>query len=110
MYDNEDAIDEYALRQLTGRAVCVLTHDGIRHTGILTSCGSATVVLNGERTSRPSKRTRKPKHQAEINAAEKAEPDSEPAFWGSLGLEPPLEVSSAKAVISYGQVKAVWPI
>ncbi|MFC4597146.1 hypothetical protein [Cohnella hongkongensis] len=111
MLEDDDSVDEYSLRPLFGRAVCVVTYDGARHTGVLTSCGASTLVLNGERTNRPVTRRRKSKPQAEISASEQEGPGySEPAYWGRLELEPPMAVSSAKSVISLARVKAVWPI
>jgi len=114
MFEDDYLIDEYALKQLSGRAVCVLTHDDVRHTGILTSCGSSSIVLNGERTARPAKRGRGSKQKAEISASETEEYASpSPSYWGNMGLEPPSGgsgISSSKAVISMGQIRAVWPI
>ncbi|OXS54003.1 hypothetical protein B1A99_27600 [Cohnella sp. CIP 111063] len=111
MFDDDYSVDEYSLRPLYGRAVCVVTYDDARHTGVLTSCGTSTLVLNGERTARPVKRGRKSKQHVEISASEYEEPiDSEPAYWGKMGLEPPMEINSSKSVISLARVKAVWPI
>jgi len=111
MFDDDFSVDEYSLRPLFGRPVCVVTHDLARHTGILTSCGDSTLILNGERTSRPVKRGRKSKPQAGISASEPKESNyAEPSFWGSWSIEPPIEISSSKSVISLSGVKAVWPI
>ncbi|RED64359.1 hypothetical protein [Cohnella phaseoli] len=111
MYDDDYSVDEYSLRPFFGRTVCVVTYDDARHTGVLTSCGSSTLVLNGERSARPVKRGRKSKIQAEISASEQETPYvSEPLYWGKMGLEPPLQINSSKSVISLEHVKAVWPI
>ncbi len=111
MFEDDHEVDEYSLRPLFGRPVCVITYDDARHTGILTSCGASTLVLNGERTARPVRKGRKSRIQAEISASELEEPEAtEPVYWGRMGLEPPMEISSSKSVISLGRVKAVWPI
>ncbi|MFB9277068.1 hypothetical protein [Cohnella cellulosilytica] len=111
MFDEDHEVDEYSLRPLFGRPVCVITHDDARHTGILTSCGASTLVLNGERTARPVKRGRKSKLRAEISASEEEDTEaSEPVYWGKMGLEPPMEISLSKTILSLGRVKAVWPI
>jgi hypothetical protein len=104
-------LDEWSLKPLFGQAVCVITMDDARHTGILTSCGATTLVLNGERTARPVKRSRKSKRIAEISSAEQETSGcEEPTYWGNMSLVPPMKPSAANSVFSLSQVKAVLPL
>ncbi|XID95855.1 hypothetical protein ACF3MZ_15580 [Paenibacillaceae bacterium WGS1546] len=108
----DDSFRDYepSLKRMQGYAVCVITDDDSLHTGILTSYGSSSLVLNGERTARPAKRPRRSKAQAEISAAGHGELDPEPLYWGKLSLDPPMPLGTEKAVISLNRVRAVWPI
>lgn len=104
------SFDENSLRPLYGRAVCVIMDDETRHTGILTSCGPSSIVLNGERTHRPVKRSRKSKIKAEVSTTKQEEPSApaSTAYWGALSFGPALEVSTVKAVLPLAPVKAVF--
>jgi small nuclear ribonucleoprotein (snRNP)-like protein len=102
--------DEQTLRPLCGRAVCVILNDDTRYTGILTSCGPSSIVLNGERTNRPVYRTRKAKIQAEENKTSTQKKASLSSYWGTLSLSPPIECSTIKAIIPMVPIRAVWVI
>ncbi|RED57259.1 hypothetical protein [Cohnella lupini] len=112
-YFNEDS-----LRPLFGRAVCVVLNDETRHTGILTSCGPSSIVLNGdrleraeiaERSLRPVKRSRKSKLHADVSAI-KLEEQTPTAYWGTLSIGPAIDVCKDKAVIPLSPVRAVFPL
>ncbi|TFE19521.1 hypothetical protein [Cohnella luojiensis] len=106
------SFDENSLRPLYGRAVCVIMDDETRYTGILTSCGPSSLVLNGERTRRPVKRSRKSKIKAEVSTTQQEEQtaSASSAYWGTLSLGPSMEVSTVKAVLPLAPVKAVFVI
>ncbi|WP_239618611.1 hypothetical protein [Cohnella mopanensis] len=107
MMDSSFSFDEDSLQPLCGRAVCVILNDGTRHTGILTSCSPSTIVLNGERTVRPVKRTRKSKAQVDISTIQSEEQSESTAYWGVLSAGPLMEVSSVKSVIPLAPVREV---
>lgn len=107
MLQSNFAADEKILRPLYGRPICVILEDETRYTGILTSCSSSSLTLNGERTLRPAKRKRKARIQAEEIAVQEEAPTSE-AYWGTLSLEPPMPpLNSARKVIPLAPVKKV---
>lgn len=110
MLDPELYTDEQTLRPLYGRAVCVILNDDTRYTGILTSCGPSSIVLNGERTNRPVNRMRKVKIQAEEDNASLKQQPSSTSYWGALSLGPPIECSTVKAVIPLAPIRSVWVI
>ncbi|MFC5403000.1 hypothetical protein [Cohnella soli] len=103
-------VNELSLQPLFGQPVCVVLEDDTRHTGILTSCGPSSLVLNGERTSRPVARNRKTK----IKAQEVTEPYEEipqpNSYWGTMSLGPVMPVSFEKAVIPLAPIKTVIPL
>ena len=101
------AADEKTLRPLYGRPVCVVLEDDTRYTGILTSCSSSSLTLNGERTLRPVKRKRKARIQAKETTVQEETPNSE-AYWGTLSIEPPMPpIHFARKVIPLAPVKNV---
>ncbi|WP_256759703.1 hypothetical protein [Cohnella sp. WQ 127256] len=105
-------INEDSLRPLVGRAVYVIMNDDTRHTGVLTSCSSSSIILNGERTARPVNRSRKSKMKVDINSLEldQRDRDAQPAssaYWGALSLEPAKDISTVKAVIPLAPIRAV---
>ncbi|MFC5469984.1 hypothetical protein ACFPPD_14715 [Cohnella suwonensis] len=103
-------INEKTLLPLFGRPVCVVLEDDTRHTGILTSCGPSSLELNGERSSRPTVRSRKSK----IKALEIPEPHEEipqsHSYWGSMSLGPALPIGTEKTVIPLAPVRTVIPL
>lgn len=107
--ESEFVFDEKSLRPLVGRPVCVVLDDETRHTGILTSCGPASIVLNGERTARPANRTRKTRVKGEASTSSVQDEELAPStsYWGAMSLGPPLKVNKVKAVIPLAPVRAV---
>lgn len=110
------------LRPLRGREVCVIMNDGARHTGILTSCGKSSLVLNGlavnwnsapaakavpgrKRSQRPIGRKRKANVQSGASPA--IEGDGEAFFWGDLSMAPSTEYTSSRIVLPLRTVEAV---
>ncbi|QMV41009.1 hypothetical protein [Cohnella cholangitidis] len=110
MLDSDYSYDEHSLQPLLGRAICVILNDGTRHTGILTSCNSSALVLNGERSGRPVKRNRKSKAQAEVSTVREEEHPPSSAYWGPLSFGPAMEVSKAKTLIALAPVREVFLI
>lgn len=103
-------VNEKSLRPLFGQAVCVVLNDDTQYTGILTSCGPSSIVLNGERSMRPVERKRKSKVKADVSTVKQEEQPESSAYWGKLSLGPAMEVSTVKAVIPLSPVKAVYRI
>lgn len=111
--------DEAQLRPLRGRVVSVLMKDGARHTGILTSCGKSSIVLNGNaatgpagRTSASSKRSRRSperNRKASVKAGPSAERElaAESAMWGALSFGPGSDLTAARVVLPVRAVEAV---
>jgi hypothetical protein len=97
--------DKQSLLPLCSRAVCIILHDDTRYTGILTSCGTSSIVLNGERTNRPVNRTRKVKIQAEEGKTSIHDHTSQTASGGTLSLGPLIEYSTVKAVIPFALIR-----
>jgi len=111
MMDDEFHVDVKSLRPFYGRPVCVITNDDIRHTGILTGCGPRALVLNGERSTRPAKRSRKSKRKVDVSAAFNEENGyKELPYWGLLSIDPPMLLDTSKSTISLSRVKAVFPL
>ncbi|RKP56085.1 hypothetical protein D7Z26_05385 [Cohnella endophytica] len=111
--NSEYGIDEGSLRPLFGRPVCVILEDDTRHTGILTSCGPSSIVLNGESAARPGKRARKSKVKGKVAASsfeEQTSPAACSSYWGTLDFGPPMEISSVKTVIPLAPVRAVFAL
>ena len=102
--------DKNSLKPLLGRAVCVIMNDHTRYTGILTSCSSSSIILNGERTERPVSRKRKFKTQAEVSTVNSKQQYPSSAYWGELSLSPAMEVSTVKSVIPLSPIKDIFPI
>jgi hypothetical protein len=107
MFDSMFKADEQSLLPLRGRAVCVVMNDETRYTGILTSCGPTSIVLNGERSQRPAKRTRKAKIQTEEKMIVGDQQNVSSAYWGTLSIGPSMELNTAKAVIPLSPIRAV---
>jgi hypothetical protein len=107
MFDSMFEADEQSLLPLRGRAVCVIMNDETRYTGILTSCGPTSIVLNGERTQRPVKRTRNLKIQTGEKMIAGDQQNATSAYWGTLSLGPSMELNTAKAVIPLSPIRAV---
>lgn len=97
--------DEKSLQPLFGRAVCVILDDETHFTGVLTSCSSSSLTLNGERSFRPVKRKRQAKVKSDDNIVEQGQSPST-AYWGKLSMEP-IERNTIKTVIPLAPVKAV---
>lgn len=108
------------LRPLRGREVCVIMNDGVRHTGILTSCGKSSIVLNGlivNRKSSPDvkaipgrKRSRRPigrNREANVQSDSSVKGKEAASYWGGLSMAPNTEYTSSKIVLPLGTVEAV---
>ncbi|TVX98612.1 hypothetical protein [Cohnella terricola] len=111
MKDDKFLVDEQSLRPFRGRAVCVITNDDIRHTGVLTGCGPKSLVLNGERSARPAKKTRKTKRKVDVSAVTNEQSGFEELpYWGQLSIDPPTLLDMSKSTISLSRIKAVFPL
>jgi small nuclear ribonucleoprotein (snRNP)-like protein len=106
MFNFHSPVDEETLQPLRGRAVCIILEDGTEFTGILTSCGPKTLVLNGERTQRPGRKRKARVTTDNASLADNAMPEAS-SYWGALGLRPPIERSNVKAVIPLAQIRSV---
>jgi hypothetical protein len=107
MFDSMFSADEESLRPLYGRAVCVIMNDETRYTGILTSCGPTSIVLNGERSGRPVNRSRKAKVQSEEKTLIGDQQNTTSAYWGTLNFGPSMELNTAKSVIPISPIRGV---
>ncbi|WP_130613611.1 hypothetical protein [Cohnella abietis] len=97
------SLHEQSLRPLLGRAVCVIMNDKTRYTGVLAFCESSSIVLNGERSQRPVKRSRKAHIHSDEQVSVEQQHYPTSAYWGILSLGPTLSANSVS-------VKAVIPI